>query len=225
MAGRRIVVQRRDRRGSGVSRVPSDPLVLIFGESKNDSDSLRYLAAALNQRLTLSRLRAQPRPTSLQRTARLPAVRRWVDDIGRVVRGVEATGRTVAAILVHRDADGPDPDGEVHRRLTEQIAPIARSCAVVPVEELEAWWFLFPDAVESVRPRAWRGKIERHSRDVEMISNPKEELVRLTRGVKSPPYAESDSVQIAQAIFERRLSPVGACRSYERFRAAVGAIA
>jgi hypothetical protein len=45
---------------------------------------------------------------------------------------------------------------------------------VVPIEATEAWWFLHPDAVEAVNPRAWAGRMPRQVRDVELIRSPQE---------------------------------------------------
>jgi hypothetical protein len=83
-------------------------------------------------------------------------VGRWVEDITRAVAAYEVARRPVAAVLVHRDADGADPDSRVAAELASQISSV-RGHPVVPVQAIEAWWFLFPDAVEAVRPRAWRG--------------------------------------------------------------------
>lgn len=197
--------------------IPAAGLIMVFGESLNDSQSVRFLLAAQNPGIAVERIQAQPRPSTLQRTAGAPAVRRWITDISKVVRGIEATGRRVAAVVVHRDADSHDPEGVVHRLLTEQLASMGNAHGVVPVEELEAWWFLFPGAVEMVRPRAWRGCLPRRARDVETIRNPKQELARLTRSPHSAAYTEADSTSIARAVYENGLTPVGTSFSFRRF--------
>jgi len=80
---------------------------------------------------------------------------------------------------------------------------------------MEAWWFLFPEAVEAVRPRAWRNKLPREAQDVELINQPKKELQRVTRGKSAPEYAESDSPTIAAYIKEKSLTPLCPCKSYD----------
>lgn len=195
--------QRRDR---GV--------VLVFGESRNDSDSIAELMLAANPGLR-GRVRPLPRPTSLTRTAGSLAVRRWVDEIEKAVRAHEAVKGPVAAVLVHRDADGADPGETVAAALRDQLARLAGH-PVVPVQAMEAWWFLFPDAVEAVRPGAWKGCMPRRRRDVELIERPKDELIRRTstRGVR--PYSEADSPAIARKVREQNREPQGFSTSYGR---------
>lgn len=137
-------------------------LVLVFGENYNDSQSIGHLLIHANPRLA-GRVKALPRPTSLTRQAKGQAVRNWVTELDRTIRGYEAGGRRITAALVHRDSDCPDPDGEVTAALDKDLAPLGCGHPVVPVEEIEAWWFLFPDAVEAVRPSAWRGTMPRRA--------------------------------------------------------------
>lgn len=129
---------------------PRASVVLVFGESINDSTSIAHLLVAANPALD-GRVRPRPKPTSLTCQARPPAVWSWVADLRSVVRATEATGERVAGVVVHRDVDGPDPSGAVVANLTMQLAEVDGE-AVVPVQAIEAWWFLFPDAVEAVRP-------------------------------------------------------------------------
>lgn len=151
---------------------------------------------------------------SLTRDAKPDAVGRWISRLDKAVRGHRANGR-VSAVVVHRDADGPDSSGEVELALAQQIRCIG-GLPVVPVQAIEAWWFLFPDAVEAVRPSAWRGRINRSTRNVELISRPKERLVRVTRTRHAPTYSEADSPVIAGHICRLGLEPLCACPSYER---------
>lgn len=148
--------------------------VLVFGENLNDSQSIRELLLAANSELDDRRIKALPRPMSLTREAKPDAVRRWVDQLDRAVRAHRAGG-SVAAVVVHRDADGPDATGAIGNQLAGQLSSIG-GLPVVPVQTIEAWWFLFPDAVEAVRPSAWRGKLPRTPHDVEVILKPKERL-------------------------------------------------
>jgi len=194
----------------------SKPVVLVFGESLNDAAAVKDLVIAANSALA-HRIRAAPRPVSLTRMASERRARDWVREIDAVINATEATGQRVAAVLVHRDADGPDPDARVEASLGAQLRSLGRAHPVVPIQMIEAWWFLFPDAVESVRPHAWRGTMARRPRDVEAIENPKEVLRQRTRQ-RGPEYAESDSPIIAQHVRQQNLQPLGRSGSYERLR-------
>lgn len=189
--------------------------MLIFAESRNDSESLRELLVAANPRLEC-RVRPRPRPTSLTREASLPAIRGWADALRRSVKAHTVAQGPVAAVLVHRDADGPDPDGRVAEELGRQLSDISGH-PVVPVQAIEAWWFLFPDAVEAVRPLAWRDCQPRKDRDVERIDTPKDVLQRLTRSKRGPSYAEADSLAIARAIRVSSPQRYGHSVSYDAF--------
>lgn len=188
--------------------------VLVFGESVNDSQSITHLLIGANASLA-GRVRSLRRPVSLTREAKPNAVRDWVDELRRTVQAFEANDGHVAAVVVHRDADGHDPDGVVAMDLARQLTTIGGH-PVVPVQAIEAWWFLFPDAVEAVRPRAWRDKLPRERRDVERIHQPKKALQQATRVRRAPEYTESDSPTIAAYIRERSLTPLCPCKSYDR---------
>jgi hypothetical protein len=191
------------------------PVVLVFGESINDSASIAELIVAANPALS-GLVRALPRPVSLTRQAKDAPVKRWTEDVGRIVRGTEAAGTSVRAVVVHRDGDGPDPAGTVEKTLASQLAHLSGQPAV-PVQAMEAWWFLFPDAVEAVRPRAWQGRLPRRPRDVETIHQPKVELQRLTRWGKAAEYAEADSRVIAKYIRLHSPPQYGSSASFQRF--------
>ena len=126
--------------------------VLVFGENRNDAQSVKELLVAANPGLDPRRIKALPRPMSLTREAKPPAVRRWVDEIAVAIRAHRAGG-PVAAVVVHRDADEHDPQGTRHAELGRQLSTVD-GLPVVPVQMIEAWWLLFPDAVEAVRPSA-----------------------------------------------------------------------
>ena len=188
--------------------------VLVFGESRNDSDAVAELVIAANPRLA-GRVRSLPRPTSLTRTAGAHPVRRWVTEIAKAVQAHEAAKGPVAAVLVHRDADGPDPDASVAAAPRGQLASLGGH-PVVPVHTIEAWWFLFPDAVEAVRPGTWRGCMPRRHRDVERIDRPKDELMNRTGARGGTAYTEADSPAIARKIREQAGMPRGSSASYRR---------
>lgn len=201
------------------------PVVLVFGEDINDAQTVVELVAHVAPSLS-GALRPRPRPTSLTRTATASAVRNWIAAIAEAVVATEAAGTPVRAVLVHQDADGADPRGERHTALARSLSVLKQDAhPVVPVQMTEAWFFLFPDAVESVRPSQWRGKLPRTSRDVETIDDPKRELKRLTRSRRGGlEYQEADAPTIAKNV--RRLSPkrFGTSASYDRLLATAKAI-
>lgn len=194
-------------------------VVLVFGESINDAQSIATLIQGLRPDL-VGRVKPVPRPTSLTRQAGQLAVRNWEAELRSVVTAMAAAGQPVAAVVVHRDADRPDPAGAVEAGLRQQLRGIADEVAV-PVETMEAWWLLFPEATETVRPRAWRGRLPRQARDVERISHPKAELQRKTRP-SGHQYAEADSPTIAAAISTRSHVAVGISSSWDRLQASAG---
>ena len=196
--------------------------MLVFGESRNDRLAIVRLIEALCPELA-GRVRERPHPVSLNRSASPRSVSGW---IGRIADAVSSHDQPVVCVFVHRDADGPDPGGRLHRATEAALrhAGIAGAHAVVPVEEIEAWWMLFPDATEQLR-RSWRGTLQRTNRDWDTIRDPKEELKRLTRrGDRRHAYSEADSPSVARHVAHAiadRTAPVGRSRSYERFVAAV----
>jgi hypothetical protein len=68
---------------------------------------------------------------------------------------------------------------------------------------METWWFLFPDAVQAVRP-TWRRPDQFAGRDAGKIRNSKEELKKAVTPAGARPsfqtYTEADSVAIAEKI-------------------------
>lgn len=208
----------------GAARHSRRPVVLVFGEGtraagsqgNNDAKALKHLLRFVNSELARTcDIKAMKRPVSLTRTARDNAVRSWLSDVEKVARGELAR---VIAIVIHRDADGPDPAGAQYHALTRDLAKYLReftSIPVIPVQMTEAWWFLFPDAVRAIAPGAWRD-LRFPGGDVEVISDPKGRLIALT-GKTTRTYRESDSEQIAQSICAQAKGPVGTSRSWERF--------
>ncbi|MFD5226581.1 hypothetical protein ACFWHT_13250 [Microbacterium sp. NPDC058342] len=195
------------------------PEVLIFAENKNDSDAIKCLAESLNPSMRV-RLVVQRDPTSLTRHAQERAVRSWID---RIAGAVHARTRlaTVVGVLVHQDSDGPDPDGRVAKALGEKLNALLKTTShpVVPVQETESWWFLYPDAFRSVNRIAWKGLKLPSKQDTDGIISPKERLIRLTRPTKRT-YAEADSLAVAQQMADavrRGESPLNHSASWSRF--------
>ncbi len=197
-------------------------VVLIFGESINDTRALASLIRALCPSLK-GRIRPRPHPIALQRSASQLKVEAWIHKLhGAVLAHYEP----VMCVFVHRDTDGPDPRGTLAQRTQSQLqsAGIAGVHAVVPVEEIEAWWLLFPNATEAVR-KSWSGTLSRRIGDVDAISDPKEGLASRTRRKDSKrAYSEADSPQVAEKVAEAiqaGVRPMGRSASYRRFEQSV----
>ena len=201
-----------------------EAVVLVFGESRNDRLSITRLIEALCPELA-GRVRARPFPVSLQKSASARSVSGWTE---RVSQAVASHSQPVTCVFVHRDADGPDPAGRLQQATEDALRAVGipGAHAVVPVEEIEAWWLLFPDATERLR-RSWRGTLQRSHRDWDMITDPKGELRRRTAGVdRRYGYSEADSPSVARHVAEAIASgtrPAGRSHSYERFVASVAA--
>ena len=205
-------------------QTPNDraPVVLVFGEHTNDSRSVARLIEALCPELQ-GRVKARSAPPSLQRSASPRAVHAWTDRIADVVR---TNRQPVACVFVHRDSDAPDPTGRLQSETEAALraAGMADAHAVVPVEEIESWWMLFPEAAEEVRS-SWRGLLDRSPADRDAVQGPKEALRRRTgRANRRDAYSAADSPRVAgrvAAALEAGTQPTGQSRSFDRFRDSV----
>lgn len=193
-------------------------VVVILGEDDNDRKSLQILVAALRPDIPRGELKPLRKPMALVRNVppqRLPA---QATKVAAVLRAV-AVKTPIRAVLMHEDADEVEP---AHERLIAKIEQTYRSLrwpvfAVVPAWEMETWWFLFPDAVQAVRP-SWRRPGQYTGRDVGKIRNAKEALRQAVTpaGAKDTfqTYSEADSVVIAAKIVELgQLTPPWSARS------------
>lgn len=197
--------------------------ILVFAENTHDSDAIKCLAEALNPTLS-ARLNVQRNPTSLTRDAKAPAVKTWMERIADVV-DARLVLADVVGVLVHQDSDGPDAVGstadDLRATLIAQLG--AYAYPVVPVQETESWWFLYPDAFRAVNKVSWREVKFPAKQETDAIASPKEELMRLTRRTKRV-YSEADSLAVAQHIataIKRGDQQSNSSRSWSRFTALV----
>lgn len=200
------------------------PVVLVFGESLNDARAVKSPIEALCPSLQ-SRVKEQARPPSLQKSAGQQPTMRWMRGLRQVIETVSR--RTpVACVFVHRDSDGPDPQGGLAAGTEASMRQVGidNGYAVVPVEEIESWWLMFPEATERLRT-SWSGTLPTSRRTVDMTSGPKEELVRRTAlNDQRKAYAEADSPDVARlvasAIASGQLAR-GTSPSFDRFKHSV----
>ncbi len=198
------------------------PVVLVFGESLNDARAVACLIEALCPSLK-GRVRPRRRPLTLSSRSAHAKVKSWLDTLCDAVIGEKGP---VQCIFVHRDADHHDPHLTVMHQLQNQLsaAGIAGAHAVVPVQEIEAWWRLFPEATERVR-KSWSGTLNKKPGNVDMIEGPKEKLIERTRsGDRKKAYTEADSPLIAERVAEairNGIQPAGNSASYDAFVSSV----
>jgi hypothetical protein len=133
----------------------------------------------------------------------------------------------VVFVIAHQDCDALEP---AHHTLNTKIAVelgavgISNVVPVAPAWEIEAWWFLWPDAVANVNSK-WNRL--RRKGNHGMIVNAKEALRRDLRNKATRDYEESDSGRIAEQV--RALGIVanqtGSSESFRDFAARIDAIA
>jgi hypothetical protein len=193
------------------------PCGLAFCEDKNDSDSLVELVLAIwpeAPKITYSR-----KPLVLIRDAAVAEARKKnAANIAAVVKARDVLA-DVRLVVAHQDCDAVEP---AHKSLADAIrteleaAGVPNVIAVAPAWEIEAWWYLWPEAVAAVNSR-WR-KLTRKGNHG-MIQNVKEQLRRdlHTQGVRH--YEESDSAKIAAQVRNRGLigKKLGTSDSFEAF--------
>jgi hypothetical protein len=195
-------------------------VILVFAESQNDAYAIRELVMALRPDAPPIHYRRRP-PVSIkgrQAVGAASAARR----IAQAVKA-EAVARTVVAVIAHEDCDAVEPADstlaqEIETRLATEGTP--QPIGVTPAWEMEAWWFMWPDAVAAVCSR-WR-PLNRIGQNTGMIANAKEALIRDLRPAppaKAPDYEESHAPKIAENI--RKMGIVTAKKavssSFERF--------
>lgn len=184
-------------------RNKDDGQVVVLGEDDHDRKAIKILVSALRPDLRPSAFNTLRKPIALVKNvppARLPdqTIR-----VSAVLRAVDKR-KPIRCVLMHEDADDLEP---AHEHLITKIERCYARLpwtvhAVVPAWEIEAWWFLFPQAVRAVRP-SWPSLDRYRGRDLGLIRNAKEELKKALRQATAKPaaarpYSEADSVLIAQ---------------------------
>ncbi|GEB15546.1 hypothetical protein GUY44_26940 [Pimelobacter simplex] len=200
--------------------------VVIFAENLNDSKAIKELILGLRSDLSEGDIEVVRNPPTLTRNAGAAAVKGWAERAAASVEALVAIKGDVGTVLAHTDADAPDDGTFAEQRSADlQRAGLTGAVAVVPVHAIESWWFLYPDATESVVP-SWKGALSRTAFNTDSSPTPKADLIRLTKR-KQPkrPYQEADSVAVAAAMRAANFAPVGKAKSpsFERFKVIVAA--
>ena len=224
--------RKKDSRRNGKRKTGNrSPLILVFGEDENDRKSIRELIEALRPDLA-GKVQLRREPLVLIKNARPEDVPERARRIADTV-DIDRATHDVACIFAHEDCDDVEPKHEaVCMKIEAALAKAGCAAhAVVPAWELEAWWFMWPEAVQAVRPKSWRAPDDHLGKRVGLIKDAKEELRRrvVPKDLKPekrksfPRYEESDSPAIARQVREKKLarSPGAKSDSYSRFVSSV----
>lgn len=213
------------KRAKKRSRKALPPTILVFGESLNDIKALTELVQAIHPECPRPQARRQP--LVLVKGRKEAEQRKAAADIAAVVRADE-TRWNVRLVVAHEDADEVEP---AHVKVAEDIEKVLEAeditaVAAVPAWEIEAWWYLWPEAVLAVN-RRWRHP-NRKGAEVGTLVDAKEQLTRDLRPKdkrkpKTRDYEEGDSVEIAKAVRDLEIvdSPHAVSRSFSRFSTGV----
>lgn len=203
--------------------------VLVFGEDENDTRTVEQLLLALHPALG-SRIITFRRPPLLIKDAKVADLPSRAQRIADLINAERETA-DVVAVLAHEDCDAVEP---ANVKLREKIEKAFASLGyevfpVTPAWEMEAWFFLWPDALHDHRP-SWKKLTPKPHRNVGMIANAKETLRRELRpggSAKTRDYRESDAPEIAGKVGALGLanSPIGTCASFAAFVADAAVVA
>jgi hypothetical protein len=145
----------------------------VIGEDTSDTETLRVLIRRITQD-----------PKLIVKTKGYGGCGEMLTKGTKQIRSFQELGLT--RFVVCYDADGDDPAERLEELMTRVIRParcIASCCAVIPVQELEAWILADIEAVTNIF-RYW---IPRPISSPEQIQNPKEHLTRLSRAQNKKP--------------------------------------
>lgn len=201
--------------------------LLVFGEHRNDRESLKNLIEALCPGAR-GRVAVVREPLVLIKDRAPKDAASQAEKIAKVISAMNVRFAVVCTFL-HEDLDDVEPK---HVALCQQIEDALRATdcpgdvhAVVPAWETEAWWFLWPDVLPLVN-KVW-SLPQRYSKGgVGKIRDAKEVLARELvrgrgRGAEKHRYRESDSIRISKKIADlgQANQPArGRSLSYDRFR-------
>lgn len=211
-------------RGGTRLRATKKPVVVLAGEDGNDRAGLRILleefCPEMHGRLVEIKDSVRLREAGHQNLA---------DRVRTLARKARARAvleqAELACVFVHEDFDRVDGDEYLTTRNRVQDAltkELGTAHYVLSVWEMEAWLFLFPDALSGVVP-SWKVPTQHRNRDTGTFSDPKKILIERVSGGNRR-YRESDAPSVlAKAVelgcLER---PSGHNRSWSRLRADAG---
>jgi hypothetical protein len=191
--------------------------VLVVGESPYDASVIATFA-----RLLCPGWICEPRRDA-PLFAKAGEERRILSEAQRIAElwKQENNRRTVDGVVVHEDTDAAEPS---HSEVASRIEAALESAecpgvAAVAAWETEAWFFMWPEAIEATKsawlvPGSLRGKSTGH------IQDPKSMLRSrcLRPGAKQRlRYQEKDAPDVAAQIAKRFGQRSGTSQSFDRF--------
>lgn len=192
---------------------------LVFAENKNDADSLAILAKAL--RPGAPPMAHRRRPLVLIKDRKAAEAKKNAKLIAGIVKA-ESVRANVEFVIAHQDCDAVEPHEFVAEKIKIAITNegIKNVIPVAPAWEIEAWWYLWPDAVAGVNSK-WRRLTRRANHG--LIMNAKETLRRDLRNQGTADYVESDSIKIAKKVCELGIvrKKTGNAPSFDSFQAEI----
>lgn len=182
-----------------MKRPEQRPVVLVYGESDNDRRALLALALALCPETPFD-VQARRAPLVLMRDADQARLKKRGAELNAAVRRESAP---VAAVIAHEDCDAVEPAHvDLIEKIAGQVSASGVPCVVAaPAFEMEAWLYLWPEAVAAVNSK-WR-RLSRTGA-VGLLVNAKETLTRDLRpaNARTPDYSESDCPRVANKVRE-----------------------
>lgn len=213
----------RSSRRPAHGRAGRQPRILVFGEDENDTKVIATLIRAACPSLEAS-IKTFRRPPVLVRDAKPQQLPDRVAQIAALI-DAETVDSDVLAVFLHEDCDAVEP---AHVALASKIEAAFNKfgyevIGVAPAWETEAWLFQWPNAVAAHRSK-WRSLASYRGRNVGLIVDAKEELIRALRpsgsaGGAVRDYRESDAPAIAlqSVMSEEALAPAARSASFSAF--------
>jgi len=197
------------------------PLGLIFGEDENDAEALKNLVSALWPEAP--RFEYRRKPLILMRDQKEAEDRKKNALAVLAVVKAGSVKNEIRAVIAHADCDALEPahvdlSKKIKAELTAQGVPSA--IAATPAWEMEAWWYLWPEAVRRTNSN-WRALTRKGNHGY--IENVKEQLKRDLRSKTARDYEESDARKISLNVKELGIinARQGSSSSFELFAANV----
>jgi hypothetical protein len=201
-------------------------IVVIFGESPNDTQALAALIEGLCPALE-GRVKPRRNPLMMVKGLDRDQAQARVRKTVAALRAEQAR-EEVVCIFLHEDADAVEPAHEAMCETKEGLLAKEglKVHAVVPAWEMETWLLQWPDEIRAHNP-SWRLPDKYRGKSVGLLVNSKEALKAAVR----PPnasgsfrdYEELDAPGIARLVKAagKADSPEAQSASYDRFRDSV----
>ena len=202
-------------------RATAKPVVVLAGEDANDRRGLRILLESFCPEMR-GRIVEINDPVRLRAASEQNLTAR-VNKLCRLVRArATREAADLACVFVHEDldrVDGAEYDIVRDRVQAALVKEFGAAHYVLPVWEMEAWLFLFPDALTRL-VKSWQVPAQYRNRDTGSLSDPKKILMQKVGG-SARRYRESDAPDVLGHAVELGCvdRPEGTNRSWQRFRA------